>query len=56
MRVKKQWIVFYDGQGEEIYSMSMTGSFEGEIYDTIGLLAYERNISSYEITFAIVTR
>ena len=51
----KNWIVFSDSKGNELLKMSVKGSFKGEINSTIGLLAYENNISESEISFAFVT-
>lgn len=53
---KSQWIVFFGPDGKELLAISKTGSFEGEIAATIGLLAYERGIPEASISFAEVTR
>lgn len=50
----KQWVVFSDSAGKELYRMSIKGSFENEIASTIGLLAYENNIDPAEISIAFV--
>ncbi|MEG2624202.1 MAG: hypothetical protein RSC06_15010 [Clostridia bacterium] len=54
--VKEPWIVFFDVSGEEICAFTVRGMMHGEIGETIGLLAYERGISTSEISFAEVTR
>lgn len=50
---KRGWIVFYH-DGREILRISKNGLHEGELQDTIGLLAYERGISEGDIEFAEV--
>lgn len=50
---KRGWIVFYH-DGLEILRISKNGLHDGELQDTIGLLAYERGISEGDIEFAEV--
>lgn len=52
----RKWIVFFDWDGKEIFSMTMNGMSKGELSATIGLLAYERGIPAESISFAEVTR
>ena len=54
--MREPWIVFYDGSGCELASFTVRGMMDGEIGETIGLLAYEHGIGAGEISFAEVTR
>ena len=54
MKQPKQYVVFYDQNDTEIYRMTVEGIGEGEIEETIGLLAYERGIEPASISFAFV--
>lgn len=54
--MKEPWIVFYGPDGKELASYSLRGSFAGELQNTIRLLAYEKGLSTGEISFAQVTR
>lgn len=49
---KRRWIVFFGPDGKELLRYTVAGTFEGELADTIGLLAYEKGILPEEITFA----
>lgn len=55
MKHPKQYVVFTDPTGKELFRMTVDGSSEGEIEATIGLLAYERGIDPASISFAFVT-
>lgn len=49
------WIAFYLA-GKEILRISKAGLHEGELEATLGLLAYERDVSEGDIEFAEVDR
>lgn len=53
---RRKWIVFFGPSGKELLAITESGSFEGEIAATIGLLAYEHGIPEGSISFAEVTR
>ncbi len=53
---KEPWFVFFDPEGHELYSMTVDGTFSGELLATIDLLAYEHGISPASISFAEITR
>lgn len=55
MKWPKQYVVFYDQTDTEIFRMTVEGISEGEIEETIGLLAYERSVEQSSISFAFVT-
>lgn len=50
------WIVFFGPDGQEILRISKKGLATDEIGCTIGLLAYERDLSFCEISFAKVSK
>lgn len=45
---KHKWITF-SLDGKEIAAISIKGSFPGEVKDTVGLLAYDRNVDPDKI-------
>lgn len=49
------WIAFYLDE-KEILRISKAGLHEGELQATLGLLAYERDVSEGDIEFAEVGR
>ena len=49
----KQWLVF-SYNGKELLRYSIDGTFAGELKSTIGLLAYQHNISEKDICCRIV--
>ncbi|MEG1844660.1 MAG: hypothetical protein RR296_10480 [Clostridia bacterium] len=54
--MKEPWMVFFDVSGKEICAFTVGGMMQGEISETINLLAYEQEINAREISFAEVTR
>ena len=53
---RREWIVFYGPNGQELLAITKMGVVEDEVAATIGLLAYERGIPEGSISFAEVTR
>lgn len=53
---RREWIVFYGPNGQELLAITKKGVVEDEVAATIGLLAYERGIPAGSISFAEVTR
>ena len=53
---KEPWFVFFDPEGHELCSMTVDGTFSGELLATIDLLAYEHGISPASISIAESTR
>ena len=51
MKYPKQYVVFTDTTGKELFRMTAEGSSEGEIEETIGLLAYERGLDPESIRY-----
>jgi hypothetical protein len=48
--MNKEWIVFYNKlTSEKLSSISIEGSFEGEIKSTVELLAYENGLRETDI-------
>ncbi|MBR3587227.1 MAG: hypothetical protein IKO00_14495 [Oscillospiraceae bacterium] len=54
--MKETWIVFYGPDGKELCRYTARGSFAGELWETIALLAYEHGLTPEEISFAEVRR
>jgi len=53
--MKEPWIVFYC-QGKEVCTITVRGTFPGEIGATMELLAAENNCRAEEITVKIAVR
>lgn len=53
---REPWFVFIHPDGRELCAMTVRGTFDGEIEDTLELLAYEHGISPTSITVAEIVR
>lgn len=53
---REPWFVFLHPDGRELCAMTVRGTFDGEIEDTLELLAYEHGISPASITVAEIVR
>lgn len=53
---KEPWFVFKSPDGEELCSITVFGSFPGEVNDTKGLLAYEHGLRPEDITCEVINR
>ena len=53
---RREWIIFFGADGNELLAISKKGAVEDEVAATIGLLAYEHGIPEGSISFAEVAR